>query len=201
MKVFSISFLALASAMSLHGVAQAQTFDGPSVGAQGGWVENDLKDTETELGVITIDASRDSPTFGGFIGYDKTIGNFVLGAEAGINLGTSDTVSGGSLSGPVTIDPKWSYDLTARAGYLVTPKTLVYARGGYANDRVRITDDALTGPVIATENREGWLIGGGVEREIIPQVSARVEYRYSGLGEDEGTFDRHQTLLGVTYRF
>ena len=126
MKVISLSLLAVASAVSISGAAQAQTFDGPSVGVQGGWAQNKLLNPETEIGVTPIDASKDTATFGGLVGYDKTIGKFVLGAEAGLSVGTSDTVFGGPAGSRVSVDPKWSFDLTARAGYLITPKTLVY---------------------------------------------------------------------------
>src|SRR3546814_19660714 len=64
----------------------------------------------------------------------------------------------------VTVDPKRSLDLTARAGYLVTDNTLLYARGGYTNARVRTSFDGAAGFRSATENRDGWMVGGGVER-------------------------------------
>lgn len=201
MKVISLSLLAFASAVSLSGAAHAQTFDGPSVGVQGGWAQNKLLNPETEIGVRPIDASRDTATFGGFVGYDKTIGKFVLGAEAGLSVGTSDAVVGGPATSRVSVDPKWSFDLTARAGYLVTPKTLVYARGGYVNNRIRSSVLAQSVTTVASENRDGWLVGAGVEHEIVPNVSARIEYRYSDLSEGDGKFDRHQSLFGVTYRF
>lgn len=201
MKVVSISLFAVASVLSFNGVAHAETFDGPSVGMQGGWVQNKLDNPETDLGVTAIDASKDSATFGGFVAYDKTIGKFVIGAEAGANLGTSDSIVGGPLGTSVAVDPKWSLDLTARAGHLITPETLVYARGGYVNNRIRTSASSLGATTVATENRDGWMIGAGVERELIPHVSARLEYRYSDLSEGDGEFDRHQTLLGISYRF
>lgn len=201
MKVISLSLLAIASAVSISGAAHAQTFDGPSVGVQGGWAQNKLLDPETAIGVTPIDASKDTATFGGFVGYDKTIGKFVLGAEAGLSVGTSDAVIGSPFGTTVSVDPKWSFDLTARAGYLVTPKTLVYARGGYVNNRIRSSVLAQNVTTVASENRDGWLVGAGVEREIIPDVSARIEYRYSDLSEGDGEFDRHQSLFGITYRF
>src|SRR3546814_14537577 len=101
----------------------------------------------------------------------------------------------------VTVDPKRSLDLTARAGYLVTDNTLLYARGGYTNARVRTSFDGAAGFRSATENRDGWMVGGGVERAISDKVSARLEYRDAGLCEGEGKFARHQALFGIAYRF
>lgn len=201
MKVYSLTFAALLSAMPLAGVAHAQNFDGPSIGAQAGWVENILRNPTTDLGVASIDASKDSAMLGAYIGYDKEFGRFVLGAETGISFGTSDTVSDVPGASPVTIDPKRSFDLSARAGYLVTPSTLVYARGGYTNDRVRTTITSAAGSRVASEDRDGWLAGGGLEQILMPHLSARLEYRYADLSDGDGKYDRHQVLSGITYRF
>ncbi|WP_421855315.1 outer membrane protein [Novosphingobium sp.] len=53
----------------------------------------------------------------------------------------------------------------------------------------------------AAENRDGLLVGAGIERAILPHLSARLEYRYSDFSKGDGKFDRHQTLLGIAYRF
>lgn len=201
MKVAAISALALTSALASPIAAQAQTFDGPSIGVQSGWTEEKVRDPQTDLGVTTIDASKDSASFGGYVGYDKTIGNFVLGTEAGFGVKTSDNIMGGPANARARIDPKWSFDVTARAGYLITPKTLLYARGGYANSRIETSLATPAGTNVVSENRDGWLVGGGIEREIVPHVSARIEYRYSDLSQGDGKYDSHQTLLGLTYRF
>lgn len=202
MKTASLSVLALASVISMTGVAHAEGFDGPSVGVQGGWVETKLRNPTTDLGVTPIDVSKDAATIGGFVGYDKTFGQkFVLGVEAGFSGATSDAMTGGTALTRVTVDPKWSFDATARAGYLVTPETLVYARGGYANERIRTNFAAATGTTSVSENRDGWLVGGGVERLITDHIAARMEYRYTDFSNGDGKFDRHQTLLGMTYRF
>jgi outer membrane immunogenic protein len=42
-----------------------------------------------------------------------------------------------AASANYSVDPKYSFDVTERAGYLVDPKTLLYVRGGYTNARVR----------------------------------------------------------------
>ena len=51
---------------------------------------------------------------------------------------------------------------------------------------------------IETQHR---VVGGGVEHALSDNLSARVEYRYSDLGEGDGGFDRHQALFGLSYRF
>ncbi|MBC9032473.1 porin family protein [Sphingomonas sp. JC676] len=201
MKTVSISLLVLLSTVCVTGAAHAQNFDGPSVGVQAGWVENKVRNPETDLGIVAVDASQDSAVVGGYAGYDKTIGKFVLGGEMGLNFGTSDTVSGGSGADRVSLNSKRSFDLSARAGYLVTPTTLLYGRGGYTNDRVGTTVVSATGTSNVSEDRNGWLVGGGLERMVTDHVSARVEYRYADLSDGEGKYDRHQVMTGITYRF
>jgi outer membrane immunogenic protein len=83
----------------------------------------------------------------------------------------------------------------------VTDNTLIYARGGYTNARVRTSLDDGAAIPMASSHRDGWLVGGGVEHAITDNVSARAEYRYADLSEGDGRFDRHQALVGVAYRF
>jgi len=201
MKTVSISLSVLLSTLSMTGVAHAQSFDGPSVGVQAGWIENKVRDPKTGLGVVSADTSKDSAVFGGYAAYDKEFGKFVLGAEIGANFGTSDTVSSSTGANRVMLDSKRSFDFTTRAGYLVTPKTLLYGRAGYTNDRVNTTivSPTLTGS--ASEDRDGWLVGGGVERMVTDHVSARLEYRYADLSNGDRLYSRRQVLTGITFRF
>src|SRR3546814_6625036 len=98
----------------------------------------------------------------------------------------------------------WSSDVCSsdlvRAGYLVSDNTLLYARGGYENVRasVRLTDAA--GTRRDKDSFDGWTIGGGVERAILHNVTARLESRYRDLGSGGTKFERHQALFGVAYR-
>ena len=55
----------------------------------------------------------------------------------------------------IEVNPKRVFDITARAGYLVTDGTLLYARAGYTNVRATTTD---TGP---TATRRGTANLGG----------------------------------------
>ncbi len=201
MKIVATSLFAILSAVSVSNVAQAQSFDGPSVGVQAGWVKNDVRNPKTDIGKTSLDASKGSPSIGILTGYDKQIGKFVVGGEAGINFGTSDTVKGVSGTNQMTINPKRSIDLTARAGIAVMPDTLVYVRGGYTNDRIHSTLTSATGTTSASEDRDGWLVGGGIEHKLTQRVSARLEYRYADLSNGSGKYDRHQVLAGAAFHF
>lgn len=178
--------------------ASADPFNGPYVGVQGGWSQNDVSSPTAPQGVLNVDRSRDAASGGVYTGYDlKVSPNVVVGAEAGIQFGADDSIRQGN----VTVDPKRSIDLTARAGYLVNDDTLLYARGGYTNARVRTAIEDSAGIHSASSNRDGWLVGGGVEHALSDNVSARAEYRYSDLSDGRGKFDRHQALFGISYRF
>jgi outer membrane immunogenic protein len=100
-----------------------------------------------------------------------------------------------------SIQPKRSIDLSVRAGYLVTPQTLVYARGGYVNQREHTTIDTTPATYYARGNQNGWMLGAGVEHALTTNVTARLEYRYTDLSEGDGKWDRHQLLAGVAYHF
>jgi len=59
---------------------------------------------------------------------------------------------------------------------------------------------APTGTPRISENRDGWLVGGGLERRFTDRISARIEYRYLDLSDGDGRFERHQLLTGITWR-
>lgn len=197
-----VAALTLASATALATPALAAPFDGPFVGVQAGLSRNSIGRTGTGLGTVDVDHGRTSFTGGVFAGYDYTIApRVVLGAEAGIGLSANDAVDGSAGAQPAVIDPKRQIDVTARAGYLVNPNTLVYLRGGYANQRIRTTIGAKAEAISRSSDLNGWTLGAGTERKLTSTVSARVEYRYADLGESHGRLDRHQVLAGLAYHF
>ena len=202
MRIFNSIILATAIAAPFASAASAAPFDGPYVGAQVGWQSEKMRDVKSSLGVAPIDEKKESVTGGMFAGYDKTInGRLVVGAEVGLDFASADQIQTSVAGNSYSIDPKYSFDLTARAGYLVNPQTLIYVRGGYTNARVRTTVTNAAATASASDNRDGWLAGAGLERQITQNVSARVEYRYSKFSEDDGMDQRHRVLAGLSYRF
>lgn len=197
-----IAFAAAVAGASITTPALAAPFDGPYVGAQVGWQSEKMRDVKSSFGVIPVNDRKEAVTGGVFAGYDATIhGRFVLGAEGGLDVATDDEVQATVAGTNYTVDPKYSFDVTARAGYLLQPKTLLYVRGGYTNARTRTT--VINGTVNASESNSesGWLVGGGIEHQVAQNLSARLEYRYSKLGEGDGTDYRHRVLAGLSYRF
>ena len=189
-------------AISAAPAAVAQSFDGPFVGIQAGWDLTDVRNPSTAAGTLALDDDRQSFNGGLFAGFDRQVApRWVLGLEAGADIGSDDALTSSAAAGQAIIDPEWSLDLTARAGYLVDPATLAYLRGGYTNARVETTSTSAAARLTEEENRDGWLLGAGVERQLMRQTSARLEYRYSDLSEGDGRYDRHRLLAGLTYRF
>lgn len=201
MKTAILPLALIGAAAAFAAPAQAETFDGPYVGVAAGWDRGEVSG-RIEGTPIDAEASRDSLVLGGYAGYNhKLTDKVVIGAEAGFTGTIEDRVRATSAGDPLVIDPRYSFDLTARAGYLVTDKALVYVRGGYANARVRTTLDTGTGIVRGSDNLDGWLVGGGVEYALTDKVSARLEYRYTDFGNNGGDYERHQTLVGISYNF
>lgn len=199
---FITAALAAVATFGIAGTATAQSFNGPYVGGQIGW-QHDGGTLDLRGPNIDIEESADSFVGGVFAGYDAEVSpSFVLGGEVGVDFG-------GNTVDALAAKAKRTIAVTARAGTLVNPQTLLYVRGGYANARYRFGDEAFS----LRSNRDGWLAGAGVERAFTENVSARLEYRYSDFGDltdvarsfnlaaDEASFDRHQVLVGVSYRF
>jgi outer membrane immunogenic protein len=196
-----ISIALVAALGSASTPAHAETYNGPYVGVTAGYDRSEIAG-RIEARPINGAVSRDALVLGGYAGYNvKATDRIVVGAEAGFSATIDDRTSATSAGRSLTVDPRYSFDLSARAGYLVTPKALVYVRGGYANNRVRTTLATTGGPITLSSNLDGWQVGGGLEYAITDHISARAEYRFSDLGSHGGQFDRHQTLVGVSYNF
>jgi outer membrane immunogenic protein len=202
MKTYLLIGAALISAAGFSAAASAETFSGPFVGVQAGWNHDKIGGIGTPVGDVRIDRTNDSLIGGLVAGYDyKLSPKIVVGGEADLNFGSNDRSLRNVTGGSVAIDPKRSIDLSARAGYLVTPDTLLYGRAGYTN--VRAATTIANGTLIrsGTANLDGWTLGAGVERALSQKISTRLEYRYSDLSEGHGKYDRQQVLFGVAYHF
>jgi outer membrane immunogenic protein len=201
-KLTNIAFAGLI-ALTATPLGAAESFQGPYVGVEAGWSKNKLGSTKSEAGPVRIDREDDTASAGIFIGSDfKLAPRIVAGAEVGLSLTESDGLKRRLSSGTVvSVDAERTIDLTGRFGYLVTDRTLAYVRGGYSNVGAETTLSDGKGLRITGRNIDGWTAGGGIERAINNAMNARLEYRYTDLGERVGRFDQHKLLFGVAYRF
>lgn len=189
MKKLMLAGAALVALAAAPAMAKPE-FQGPYVGVQAGGNHD-----------IALNTDKDAFTGGVFAGYDYEVApNIILGAEGGFSLGASDRI-GPAGTDAATIDPDYSFDLSARAGYVFGGKNLVYVRGGYANTRGDVSRTLAGVTTTSKQTFDGWLVGGGVERKLTDNISARVEYRFNDFDANNYKYQRHQALVGVAYRF
>ena len=127
-------------------------------------------------------------------GFDRQMGNVVLGVVA--EIGKSETRS--SVTAFSTTPASYTFNreidllanLRLRAGFTVTPTTLVYATGGvgYASLDTSFTTTNTANGVSRDldDDSIGFVVGGGVEQKLGRNVSVGVEYLYQRY-EDEST--------------
>ena len=134
---------------------------------------------------------------GAQVGYNYQFGQFVIGVETDFQ-GTSISGGGNNASQALVTSPyyntrvggseflapigaltgantslSWFGTVRGRVGYLVLPTLLIYGTGGFAYGQV----DAFGFSNTAT----GWTAGGGAEWLFAPNWSAKIEYLYVSL--------------------
>lgn len=135
------------------------------------------------------DISLDGFAYYAEIGRDFQIGDLVLGF--GSEYGSS-TASDEVIDGPVSesIETGVDFFIGARVGYVVGGRTMIYAKGGYTNNEVKIEiDDPDFGLIEADPGVDGFRIGAGVEHMISSSFYIKGEARYSNYSNLELTFD------------
>lgn len=111
-------------------------------------------------------------TYGAGVGVDAELyKNVIVGVEA-----TLDNVF-----------DRRNVGASARLGYVVADKVLVYGKVGYANWKQTTTREL-----------EGLRLGGGLEAKLAGPVYGKVEYRYTDFERGVG---QHGGLVGVGVRF
>lgn len=183
----------------------------------------------------SIDVDTDGFLGGGQVGCDYQFDpRWVIGVEGQFSWAD---ISGGKpgartpnspfSSSSATFNAKtdWLASATARIGYALDPRWLLYVKGGAAweHDKYNVQTLVLTLGVptsetyVASETRVGWTVGGGVEWAFAYHWSTKLEYQFHDFGTKEltfvrsraGGFDRfvnvepqiHTLKLGVNYRF
>jgi outer membrane immunogenic protein len=164
--------------------------------------------------------SSDARFLGGVqAGFDYQFApNWVLGAEAQyswLNNGNGNNVlfpGGTVVTGNVA---NQIGSATGRVGYTWGPG-LLYAKGGYAwrdGNNIGVTVGGVPQGFTATNSKDGYTVGGGLEYMFAPNWSAKAEYQYYNFGNTQFTSgppdiagrsfrnDEHTVKAGINYRF
>jgi len=113
--------------------ANAEPFNGPYVGVQGGYESFNIDSTLTGAGALAGDSAN--ATFGGdglngglFAGYGKRMGNLYIGTELEADLGgasSNNKVTVGATTAEADAEHKYDVGASLRAGFLPTSNTLL----------------------------------------------------------------------------
>src|SRR5581483_11881769 len=143
-----------------------------------------------------------------YVGYQLNLAsNWIVGIETSFGYATNKATTGvpGVSSAPgdnINVKEDWSDALLARFGYMVTPRTSVYATTGVAFQHIE-ANVTCTGtspnpcgrfgpvaPMTATNapTLRGWTLGAGAEYALTGALRLRGEYRYSDYGTYNATY-------------
>jgi outer membrane immunogenic protein len=207
MRNFSMSSLYryyIAAFLTLPTVAQAQDADRSPFAGPHLTVEAVRDSNEAEQpGSLKSAKGKDRSGIAvrGAAGYDVALGGVgVIGVEAGIGTG-GKTINQRSLAavGRYRVNPGFTYDITARAGFAPTSNILIYGRGGY---RWLETEQSITGQVTGNRNfkrtEKGVTYGAGLEFAVSENLSLRGEFNRTKYSKD---LRQNKISLGASIRF
>ena len=217
-----VAFIAAASLVAIATPAAAQEkapFSGLRVGAEAGY--DMLRSGSTEDIDTTRDLNQDieGVNYAAVVGYDAAVGeNLRIGAEASFGDSTASWDNNNqqpTIFNLGRVEAQREIYVGGRIGYVTSPDLMLYAKGGYTNQRFGI--DGSNGTVSQNQrlDTDGYRIGAGAEYALSNNVYAGLEYRYSNYSEGELDFngntpdgsqfnidtDRHQVVATVGMRF
>jgi outer membrane immunogenic protein len=137
---------------------------------------------------FSTDYDMNGAMWGGHVGYNFQFNKYVVGVEG--------TFDGTNLEGDTSCviflschrEADWIGSVVGRAGFLVTPNTLIYGMGGIAWGKLN-TDVKIGGLNILSGDdvHTGWTAGLGVEQAFSDRITARIEYAHVDLGDETTT--------------
>lgn len=213
---FAVAAPAFAQDMAGTPEAPNRTFSGPRVGAVLGY------DISRSGSSVDNDNTRDQKQsingllYGGEIGYDVPVGtNLVVGVEG---EATGSTAKWTNTFEPNTfnlgrVSAGRDLYVGARVGYAMSPKAMLYVKGGYTNMHYKLQGTDGTTSEDYRLTTDGYRVGGGLEYAFSPKTFGKIEYRYSNYSRANFNFDgntsdrfdidtdRHQIVATYGLRF
>jgi outer membrane immunogenic protein len=198
-------------------VAYGYNWSGCYIGVQGGFAALRTTNSFSLTGAPPYAADGDSDgnggLFGGHIGCNYQVSNWVFGVEGDLEWAGIDGDDGGFGGDTNELSIRWMGSLRGRLGYAWS-STLLYMTGGAAFTGAR---SSVLDPGEQESHKRnhivGWTLGAGLEQAFGNNWSARIEYRYTDFGSRgfnlpvNGYVERHNDIslhairLGLTYRF
>lgn len=210
--------LAALPALALATPALAQDreenpFAGLKVGAELGY---DQSHAGSSAPVAYDSRKIDGLLYGATAGFDAPLGSkVVIGPEVEWTDGNAKTSYSQPGFGLGSVSTGRDLYAGGRLGYVVSPRAMIYAKGGYTNTRYHIRANDGTTDYRDDLGAEGYRVGAGVEVKPTQKTFARVEYRYSNYGNAHVVYgngapsssnfdidtDRHQVVAAVGVKF
>jgi outer membrane immunogenic protein len=218
------ALIATGSLVALSAPAMAQSadtapFSGVRVGVEAGYDHLRSGSSEDVDTTRDLKQSLDGVTYGAVVGYDAPVGdNLRLGAEASIGDSTAKFDTNNSAPNVFNLNHV-SADrdiyVGARIGYVMSPRTMVYAKAGYTNARFGLQGSDGTVSLNQRLDTDGYRLGAGLEYAVGRNAYIGAEYRYSNYSKGEFDFngntpdtsrfnidtDRHQVVATAGVRF
>lgn len=136
-------------------------------------------------------------------GYNWQTPGLLFGIETDIEGSWLDGSGTGTLGSNHSADINWMGSVRGRIG-LPMNSTLLYMTGGLAYGEADINSPSVS----YTDWRTGWTLGGGIEQAFSPNMTARIEYRYTdlgtfedGLGVDSTALTNSAVRVGLSFKF
>ena len=191
-------------------------FIGAHLGSRRGDYGVRIADQDDDL-AMAISSDPQSLIGGLQLGYNIQPSRVVLGIEADVNFGETETSFTDEWTVASRVELGAYGALTARLG-LPVGQVMPYIKGGLAWTRMSVYGALLqdgapdarheTG---ASETLAGWTIGGGLEYGLRGNWTARAEYMFADFGSVSTTnpegdtlfrhdLDTHSVLFGLNYR-
>jgi outer membrane immunogenic protein len=206
-------------------VAPVFSWTGCYVGAEAGgaWGSSRFTDVDPAipavLGQTEADPRMKGGVAGGTVGCNYQTGSWVWGIEDDLSWTNFKGQSGFLLpfNQAISLQTKthWLDTLRGRVGYAID-RSLWYVTGGVAfTDTRALVSRTAPGPFVAvlvTEDRTGWVVGGGVEWAMSPRWSLKIEYLFVDYGTKNYSFEptfldaslrlkENIVRVGLNYRF
>ena len=206
------------AAIAAPALAQDNEFSGPWVAGVAGYDINKAGSSQDNDANPDENRSAKGLVYGAAVGYDADLGNIVVGGEAELTDSTADSDYDNNFVDYSLgrVDAGRDIYVGGRVGFKATPRTLVYAKGGYTNARFNYVGTDGETRYNRNLDLDGWRVGAGVEQKFGTNLFGKVEYRYSNYKEGEIDFeaedipdsdrfdidtDRHQVVASVGMRF